>query len=438
MKSEGISQQLQAGRDVRGTFAPSPSLPDVNAETYPYEMVQYLLDQTANFHMFAIPDAKYAENATLTPDDPRDWYGLNGGYGLDIRSVLHRFDSIVQLATIDMGPRVAQAVGESTGTFHCRWLLSPNDFNWAPGRYPPPTLFDPWHHQSFVMLDCDFTFGNGKDAFRGYGIGRTFPVTVNGRPKLLAGAVGNIMEGSGKFRGLQGTYVLTGTITSGLGFLGNITCRVVDPQGKLRTEREIPSLTAISDPDPEDTFMVLRGVKKDSTVRTTYGPPPGGGKVSLITPAQMRSVQYNFTDRGPEGLRSEKRVGQIVISNYSATVFFDLLAPPGTADTPVPFTTHELYPFINDGGRDVGTITVDIVEGVSFGLSFPAAPGQPAVRFAGFGPILGGTGPFTGIQGMLTVNSLIGIAPHALSLIHVLHIIDPDKRFRAALNGSLR
>jgi hypothetical protein len=33
-------------------------------------MVQYLLDQTANFNMFAVPDAKYAETATLTPDDP--------------------------------------------------------------------------------------------------------------------------------------------------------------------------------------------------------------------------------------------------------------------------------------------------------------------------------------------------------------------------------
>jgi hypothetical protein len=226
------------------------------------------------------------------------------------------------------------------------------------------------------------------------------------------------MEGAGKFKGLQGTYVLTGTITSGLGFLGNIICRVVDPDGKLRTEREIPSLRAIPDPDPEDTFIVLRGVKKDATVRTTYGPPPGDGKVSLITPAQMRSVQYNFTDRGLEGLRSEMKVGQVVISNYTATVFFDLLAPPGTANAPVPFTTHESYPFINGGGRAVGTITADIVEGVSFNLSFPAAPGQLGVRFAGFGPILGGTGPFTGVQGLLTVNSLIGISPHALSLMH--------------------
>jgi hypothetical protein len=276
------------------------------------------------------------------------------------------------------------------------------------------------------MLDCGFAFSNSQDGFRGYGIGRTFPVTVHGRPKCLVGAVGNIMEGCGKFEALEGTYVLTGTITPDLGFLGSITCRVVDPDGKLRTERE--------DPDPEATFIVLRGVKKDATVKTTYGPPPGGGLVSLVTPAQMRSVQYNFTDQQRGGLRSNMQVGQVVVSEYTATVFFNLQAPPGTADAPVPFTTHEIYPFTDANGRPVGAITADISEGVSFGLRLPAAPRQPGVRFAGFGPIVEGTGVFTGVQGMLTVNSVIGIAPHTLSLMHVLHLIDPDGEFRIGGN----
>jgi hypothetical protein len=30
----------------------------------------------------------------------------------------------------------------------------------------------------------------------------------------------------------------------------------------------------------------------------------------------------------------------------------------------------------------------------------------------------------------LTVNSVIGIAPHALSLTHVLHLVDPAGRLR--------
>jgi hypothetical protein len=52
------------------------------------------------------------------------------------------------------------------------------------------------------------------------------------------------------------------------------------------------------------------------------------------------------------------------------------------------------------------------------------------VRFAGFGPITGGTGLLEGVEGLLTVNSLIGIAPHALTLMHVLHIVDPDGQYR--------
>jgi hypothetical protein len=434
MKTEQISQQSPSGHNVRGTSAPSPALPDVNLETYPFDLVQHLLDQVTHLSMFAIPDPAYAETATLTPHEPDDWFGLNGGYGLAIRSTLHRFDSTVHPAMSSTGPRVDQAVGEATGIFSCRWLLSPDDFEWSPGTYPPPTLFDPWRSQRFVLLDSGFSFSNSQDGFQGYGVGRTFPVTVQGRPKCLVGAVGNIMEGCGKFEALKGTYVLTGTITPELGFLGSITCRVVDPDGKLRTERQIPPLITRPDPDPEATFIVLRGVKKDATVKTTYGPPPGGDLVSLITPAQMRSVRYNFIDQQRGGLRSNMQVGQVVVSEYTATVFFNLQAPPGTANVPVPFTTHEVYPFIDSDGRPVGTITADIVEGVSFGLRFPAAPRQPGVRFAGFGPIVDGTGVFAGMQGMLTVNSVIGISPHALSLMHTLHLVDPDGKFRMGSN----
>ena len=69
--------------------------PDVNAETYPYELVQYLLDQVANFVLLAVPDPRHGESATLTPGDPRDFFGINGGYGLDIASLLHRFEAEV-------------------------------------------------------------------------------------------------------------------------------------------------------------------------------------------------------------------------------------------------------------------------------------------------------------------------------------------------------
>jgi hypothetical protein len=431
MTAQAVSEQTSSGTGRPSQSASPSGLPDVNKEITPYDVVQYLLDQTANFSMFAVPDERYANAATLTPGHPEDWFGLNGGYGIDFVSSLHPFGARVKICDRQQGLNVDQAVGESAGRMHCRCLFSPSNFQWAPKGYPPPWIFDPWNSQQFVVQECEFTFGDSHQVTC-YGIGRTFPLNINGRPVLLASAVGNIMGGTGKFQGRQGTFVWTGNFTSSLGFLGQISLRVLDAEGTLRTESEESHLTGIPDPDPGDTFVTLRLIKKNKNVRTSYGPPPGGSLVSLVTPSEMRSVDYGYiATRGPRAVMS---VGQ-AIGPMQATVFFDLQAPPGTAEAPVPFTTQELYTFVNGNGETIGTISAAVVKGISFGLRFPAAPQQPGVRFAGFGPIQGGTGPFAGAQGMLTVNSLIGISPHALSLMHVLHIVDPNGRFRSINAG---
>jgi len=402
------------------------SLPDVNAQTYPYDFVQQLLDETANFSMFAVPVAGHLNRASLNSHDTADWFNLNGGYGLDLLSDLHRFEVTVGVKP-GHGIKVNQEVGSDTGRFRCLCLLTSADFGWHPGQAPPPMIFDAWRSQHFVAQECELTFGNEK--CKCYGVGRTFPLVVNGRHVLLAGAICNLVSGTGKFEGREGTLVLTGTITPEMGFLGNVNLRVRDDQGTFVTENELPSLDAIRDPDPSNTFVELRLLKKDKHVKTTFGPPPGGGRVSLITPSVMRSTRFSYVTGG-RGPRTHMDVDQMV-GPMQATVFFDLSAPPGTANSPVPFTTEEIYTFNDSAGLTVGTISCGVVEGWSFGLKFPQAPGQLGVRFAGFGPITGGTGQFAGVQGMLTVNSLIGIAPHALSLMHVLHLIDPTEKFRS-------
>src|SRR5713226_1086757 len=106
------------------------ALPDVNAETYPYELVQHLLDQTANFNIFAVPDAEHTAHATLTPSHVEDFFGINGGYGIDVRSNLHRFDATIQ-ASKD-GFLVGQSVGDRAGSLRCRFLFGPRDFPWSP------------------------------------------------------------------------------------------------------------------------------------------------------------------------------------------------------------------------------------------------------------------------------------------------------------------
>jgi hypothetical protein len=407
-----------------------PKLPDVNAQTYPYDMVQQLLDETANFSMFAVPVDGYLNRASLNPRAPNEWFNLNGGYGLDLLSDLHRFE--VTVSAHSGGVKINQEVGCDTGRFHCLCLFTSPNFGWHPRQSPPPMIFDAWRSQHFVVQECELTFGE-ENKCKCYGVGRTFPLVVGGRHVPLAGAICNLVQGTGKFEGREGTLVLTGTITPEMGFLGNINLRVRDDQGTLVTENELLSLEAVRNPDPGNTFIELRLIKKDKHVKTTFGPPPEDGRVSLVTPSILRSARYSYVSGG-RGPHTHMEVGQL-LGQMDATVFFDLAAPSGTADAPVPFTTEETYIFKDDAGVTIGTISCGVVEGWSFGLKFPQAPGQPAVRFAGFGPITGGTGQFTGAQGILTVNSLIGISPHTLSLMHVLHLVDPKGQIRAGRNS---
>ncbi len=402
-------------------------LPDVNRLTSPYPLVQHLLDQAANFVFFAVPDRGYSERqATLTPGHPDDYFGIHGGYGLDARSALHPFEAEAS-PRADGGLRVTQQVGAATGTLSGRFLIGPDDIPWTPGKLPPATLFDPWRAQSFALVDVEITIAPGHGV-RGYAVGRTHPVVVAGRPYLLAGAVGNVREGFGRLSGMQGTFALNGSFTQ-LGFRGHVDCRILDPDGRLRSEREPESMPAVSgvfdDPEGGVTYVLMRGEKADPNVRTEYGPPPAPGHVSLVTPAQMRAVRYR-QHHGHDGPRCAATLGPL-LAELVAEVHLDILAPPGSDQQPNAFTTHNEYTF----GGGAGVIEAGVALGRSFGLSFPTHPEQPAMRYGGVGPVVAGRGSFEGVQGLLSVNSAIGITPHALSMVNVLQLVDPEGRWRA-------
>lgn len=391
-------------------------LPDLNSGAYPFELILDLLQKgTTDFHFFAMPQPR-----TSRFRDDQDPYYVNGGFVLNVTSDLHRINSEIRVPSVSDGVRISESVGDAEGKLTARFTIAPNDFPWSPGKEPKPILYDKFRAQRFVMLDSEFTFGDGDDAFSGYGVGRTFPTVVSGRPVALAGGIGNITDGRGKFEGLQGTYALNGIITPEFGFRGSITLRVVDWKQALKSETRIRPVEPGTDPDA--TYIVLHGQKKNQFEKSGYVFGPNGSLQGITAPAQWRSAEYNFTARGYKGLRSEVSVGQIV-GDLNATIITNILAPPGTADAPAAFTTDELYTFFDPNGQTVGTIKTGVVEGDSFNLVFPAAPGQPGLRFAGYGPILSGTGVFEGVSGMLTVNSFIGISPHVLWLMHVLRIV---------------
>lgn len=404
--------------------ATAPPLPDVNREIHPFGVVQHVLDQTADFCLFAAPDGAFSQQASLTPSQPGDYFGINGGYGIHFRTRLHGFDSTVRPGSV----RVEQIAAGAVGTLTCRCLFGSDNLLWAPGHEPEPRIYDPYRSRRFSITDAVFDFC-GNEQCSGYGIGRTYPALDGGRAVTMACGVGNITSGRGRFAGLEGTFVMTGFFTPELGFRGSVTLRMVDPLGRLRTDREMNPLSRECDPATGSSFYIFSGHKKDRTVQTTFG-PPRGGEMCLITPSEMRTCEFGCQCHGRLGLRAGRRIGPVV-TTMLAKVYFNLLAPPGTAAAPVPFTTEETYTFLGPNGSVVGVVEAGVQDGISFDLKFASLRDQPGVRFSGFGPITGGSGCFAGAQGILTVNSLIGISPHALSLVHVLHLLDPEGRFRA-------
>ena len=88
--------------------------------------------------------------------------------------------------------------------------------------------------------------------------------------------------------------VCTGTITSDMGFLGNINFRVRDDKGTLVSDNELTPIDGTGEFDHDNTFLELRLIKKNKHVKTIFGPSVPGSPASLITPSIMRAVQYSY------------------------------------------------------------------------------------------------------------------------------------------------
>ena len=119
MSREQVAQQSHSGSRVGGSPAPAASLPDINTETYPFEVVQHLLDQAAYFNMFSRPDPRCSNAAILASGQP------GGVIGIRVHEVLHRFGITVEPPTSETGLQATNLVGEPAGTFQHRWMFIP-------------------------------------------------------------------------------------------------------------------------------------------------------------------------------------------------------------------------------------------------------------------------------------------------------------------------
>jgi hypothetical protein len=63
---------------------------------------------------------------------------------------------------------------------------------------------------------------------------------------------------------------------------------------------------------------------------------------------------------------------------------------------------------------------------------------MPLFRFVGFGPIIGGTGQFDDVEGMMTMNSFVSVFPRTLSNLYIFRFYDPQHKLRTAWGDYAR
>lgn len=401
-------------------------------ETSP-ETLQYLLDQAAYFHMIVSPGAHGP--AVVSP--------AGGGEvaGFSASETLHYFDVELELPPPGGCVRARNVVGASAGRVDLRWVFIPPDFMARPDSAPPLTRLDASRSQRFIMQEATFTFGDGRDGFRVFGTGRTFPFAVAGRPKLVVAAVGDITSGFGKFAGRVGTLTFCGDLVPGRGFVGHVVARVADEDGALRA-RTLPSPASggtEQEPESDVTYLIWTAHKgRGEDQENSFSVGPDGQVRGLNIPTQLRRMQVGFSARGTEGFQSlDLHAGEVIGRETGFGRGSVPEAPPtGTPLSPFQFEGVAQYSLLDSEGGRAGAITTNVLEGRRFDMRLERAPEQPGLRFGFFGPVVYGAGCFAGAEGMFygSSASIFNLPPgsHVITHFYAARIHDPDGRFRAA------
>jgi hypothetical protein len=396
----------------------SSGVHSVEPGKYSAGMIQHLLDRAVYFHLYCLQARQSGGDVAIRKAERTIGFRLCHG--------LNRFEVSLQRPTQGAGLRAFNTVGEQLGRCDSRWLLCPDDFYALPGVEPPATPLDWGRQQRFVMLDMVCEFGPGRDGFRGFGTGSTFPSPGG---TLLAAAVGNVMEGRGRLSGLEGTYVYCGSLKESEGFRGSLMLRVLDPQGVFQTGCQVPWSDDFGWPEPDVTYLVFRGqaTETDKVVPIL----DANGQLEGLNVAQgLRLFRTDAATHGRDGLCSTSQVGN-PIGEIDAQIIYDPTAPGGGPLDPIPYTAFDEYKFTDSRGQSIGRFFIDEGEGRTFNLQLAEAPGQQAIRFGGFGPILRGSGSLEGATGLMTDNSVVSFTPHVSASVYVIRVDDARGKYRA-------
>lgn len=409
-----------------GDASPVPALPWVppgeDPVTYDIDRVSALLKSAAYFPIFNVHNpAMPNQTNTLIPGVP---FFIRS---VDVNEQLHRFEILVDRS--EGGLRASDRVGEPVAKVSIQWTPIPDFYAPSPGVEPPPWILNPFMSQRFTMLNGRLAFQDRNGSgFHAFGAGRTFPATEGGQSVLRIGAAIEMLEGLGQFKGLQGAFCINGYIQPPQELGLNLMIRVMDPAGTLRapSQSAITPIQPIQDPDTDAVFMMFLGEVDPSAPVELIPSPDGKGFIGSRVNELLRLVRFSFDTNTPAGIRSITETGPIV-GKVSAILYFNFLDPAGV----IPIqTTNGVFTFFDEQGGSIGTVLANMVEGRAMRTQMPGFP-MPLFRFAGFGPVLGGSGQFTGADGMLSMNSAISVFPRTLSNLYVFRFYDPQGKLRS-------
>ncbi len=156
--------------------------------------------------------------------------------------------------------------------------------------------------------------------------------------------------------------------------------------------------------------------------------------IGLNVSQVLRLVALDCGNTRPGGVKSQTTIGPVV-GRMTSKILFNFLNPgaPGTAAAPIPFQADNEFAFVDRNGQTIGSFVTSGGEGRTFNMKLRGAPDQSALRFGGFGVISQGTGVFQGVRGLMTDNSVVGVAPHALSTLYTFRLSDPDGRYSSGI-----
>lgn len=402
------------------TSTPSPST------SYTPEFLQPLIDQAAIFNIYAMPDAN---SSTAIRTNNGDVIGFKASESL------HRFDIELDSISASAGVKAKNSLSEVAGRLNMRWLMITPDIFARPDREPLPTPLEVSCSQRFVMQEMTFGFGNGQDGFHSFGTGRTFPMFVNGKLKLVVAAIGNVTTGFGKFKGHEGNFVLCGDLDAERGFVGHVLVRILDEGSALRSRVELPLPVGQPMPDTSSTYLMWAAQKGKGKDQENFPSLDQYGEVrGLNIPMNLKRGSVGFTTQGTEGFRyTQLEVGEVIgreegFGRGSVAGATQV----GTALDPFLFEGVARYSFKDASGQTVGAIKTNVLEGRRFDFNIKQLPGITAWRFGFFGPIIEGFGCFRGMTGMFYGASASIFNPppgdHVITHIYMARLFGTEEK----------